>query len=84
VADFMNLKIKLIQSFENTHRGRVCVCAYIGEYLYTYEYLRVYYVSKKIVKHLQFQKLVEQANYIELVEFDFIFMKYYSLCPPNV
>jgi hypothetical protein len=62
----------------------VRVCVHIGEYLYTYDYLRVYYVSKKIVKHLQFQKLVEQANYIELVEFDFIFMKYYSLCPPNV
>jgi hypothetical protein len=29
VTDFMNLKIKLTQSFRSVHRGRVCVCVFI-------------------------------------------------------
>jgi hypothetical protein len=37
VTDFMNLKIKLVQSFECVHRSRVCVnrnkCSYIYKYL---------------------------------------------------
>jgi hypothetical protein len=30
LTDFMNLKIKLAQSFRCTHRGRVCVRVFIG------------------------------------------------------
>jgi hypothetical protein len=30
VIDFVNLKIKPAQSFEDTHRGRVCVRVFIG------------------------------------------------------
>jgi hypothetical protein len=30
VTDFVNLKIKLIQSFGDAHRGRMCVYVYIG------------------------------------------------------
>jgi hypothetical protein len=30
VIDFMNLKIKPAQSFRCAHRGRVCVCMFIG------------------------------------------------------
>jgi hypothetical protein len=30
VTDFMNLKIKLAQSFRGDHRGRVCVRVFIG------------------------------------------------------
>jgi hypothetical protein len=30
VTDFMNLKIKPAQSFGGAHRGRVCVCMFIG------------------------------------------------------
>jgi hypothetical protein len=30
VTDFMNLKIKLTQSFGGAHRGRVCVRVFIG------------------------------------------------------
>jgi hypothetical protein len=30
LTDFMNLKIKLIQSFGGAHRGRVCVQVFIG------------------------------------------------------
>jgi hypothetical protein len=30
VIDFVNLKIKPVQSFRGTHRGRVCVRVFIG------------------------------------------------------
>jgi hypothetical protein len=30
VTDFMNLKINPAQSFGGAHRGRVCVCMFIG------------------------------------------------------
>jgi hypothetical protein len=30
VTDFMNLKIKLTQSFRGAHRGRMCVRVFIG------------------------------------------------------
>jgi hypothetical protein len=49
VTDFVNLKIKPIQSFECAVE-----CAYVYSYeeyiyiyIYIYEYLRLYYVSKK-------------------------------------
>jgi hypothetical protein len=47
ITNFMNLKIKSTQSFGCVYRGRVCVCAHIGEYTYVYKYLRLYYVSQK-------------------------------------
>jgi hypothetical protein len=40
-------KIKSAQSFRCAHKSRVYVCVHRGEYLYMYEYLRLYYVSKK-------------------------------------
>jgi hypothetical protein len=30
VTDFVNLKIKPAQSFRGAHKGRVCVCVFIG------------------------------------------------------
>jgi hypothetical protein len=48
VIDFVNLKIKLTQSFGGAHRGRVCVCVDMGEYSYVYKYLCLYCVFKKI------------------------------------
>jgi hypothetical protein len=30
VTDFVNLKIKLVQSFGGAHRGRMCVRVFIG------------------------------------------------------
>jgi hypothetical protein len=49
--NFMNLKIKLAQSFECTHNDRVCIGVFIRVsahiYIYIYEYLRLYYVSHK-------------------------------------
>jgi hypothetical protein len=30
VTDFVNLKIKPVQSFRCAHKGRVCVCVFIG------------------------------------------------------
>jgi hypothetical protein len=47
VIDFVNLKIKLTQSFGGAHRGRVCVCVDMGEYSYVYKYLCLYCVLKK-------------------------------------
>jgi hypothetical protein len=47
VTDFVNLKIKSVQSFRNTHRNKVCMYIHIVKYSYVYEYLRLYRVSKK-------------------------------------
>jgi hypothetical protein len=48
MTDFVNLKIKPTQSFGCANRSRICVRVFIGgEYLYVYEYLRLYCVSKK-------------------------------------
>jgi hypothetical protein len=49
VTDFVNLKIKPAQSFEGAHSGRICVRVHRGECSYVYEYLRLYYVSKKTI-----------------------------------
>jgi hypothetical protein len=35
VIDFVNLKIKLAQSFECAHKSRVCVCVFIGVSVHT-------------------------------------------------
>jgi hypothetical protein len=48
VTEFVNLKIKPVQSYEGAHRDRVCVCVYRAECSYVYEYLRLYCVSKKM------------------------------------
>jgi hypothetical protein len=47
MTDFMNLKIKLAQSFRGIHRNRIYVCIYKCECLYIYKYLYLYCVSKK-------------------------------------
>jgi hypothetical protein len=39
VIDFMNLKIKSTQSFRCAHRGRVCVCVFIGVSARTYMHI---------------------------------------------
>jgi hypothetical protein len=36
VTDFVNLKIKPTQSFRGAHRGRICVCVFIGVSAHTY------------------------------------------------
>jgi hypothetical protein len=50
MIDFINLKIKQAQSFKGTHKNRMCVCVYMDECSYVYEYLRLYCVSKKILR----------------------------------
>jgi hypothetical protein len=47
VTDFMNLKIKLTQSF----KGVVCIYVYIVDYLYVYKYIYLYCVSKKTLPY---------------------------------
>jgi hypothetical protein len=48
MTDFVNLKIKSVQSFECAYRNIMCVRVFIGgECSYVYEYLRLYFVSKK-------------------------------------
>jgi hypothetical protein len=42
MTDFVNFKIKLTQFFKCAHRSRVCTCVYRGEFIYIYEYLRLY------------------------------------------
>jgi hypothetical protein len=53
VTDFVNFKIKLTQSFKCTHRGRVCIRVFIGvsSYIYIYEYLCLYCISKKTLNN---------------------------------
>jgi hypothetical protein len=41
VNDFVNLKIKPVQSFRDNHKGSVCECVYRGECSYVYDYLRL-------------------------------------------
>jgi hypothetical protein len=45
VTDFMNLKIKSDQSFENAHRGRVCVRVFVR--MNDHIYICLYYILKK-------------------------------------
>jgi hypothetical protein len=45
VTGFMNLKIKLAQSFKSAHRDSACVCVHRGECSYVDEYLCLYCVS---------------------------------------
>jgi hypothetical protein len=47
VIDFINLKIKLVQSFIVTRRCRVFIHIYIGECSYIYKYLCFYCIFKK-------------------------------------
>jgi hypothetical protein len=47
VTDFINLKIKSVQSFGVAHTGRVYIYIYTGECSYVYEYLHLYCVFKK-------------------------------------
>jgi hypothetical protein len=47
VTDFMNLKIKLAQSFGGAHRDRVCVCVLIGVSASTCMSIYVYTVFLK-------------------------------------
>jgi hypothetical protein len=45
MIDFINLKIKLIQSFRCCHKNRVCMYFFIeiSAHIYIYEYLYLYY-----------------------------------------
>jgi hypothetical protein len=45
MTDFVNLKIKSVQSFRGDYKGRVCVCVNRDECSYMYDYLHLYCVS---------------------------------------
>jgi hypothetical protein len=67
VIDFVNLKIKPIQSFRYAHKDRVCVCVYKDECSYVYEYLYLYCVSKKTILQLlgyqgQYENISEKVQ----------------------
>jgi hypothetical protein len=47
VTDFVNLKIKLVQSFGDVHRGRMCVHVFIGVSDHTCMNIYVYTVFLK-------------------------------------
>jgi hypothetical protein len=50
MTDFVNLKIKLTQSFGGAHRGRVCVRVFIGVSAHMCMSIRVCIVSQKKVR----------------------------------
>jgi hypothetical protein len=41
MTDFVNPKIKSVQSFRVAHRGRIYVCVHKDECSYVYKYLRL-------------------------------------------
>jgi hypothetical protein len=47
VTDFVNLNIKLTQSFEGVHRGKVCVRMFIGVGAHTCMSICIYTVFLK-------------------------------------
>jgi hypothetical protein len=49
LTDFMNFKIKSAQSFEDAHRGRVCVHVFVrmNDHIYIYICVCLYYILKK-------------------------------------
>jgi hypothetical protein len=47
VIDFVNLKIKPIQSFRYTHKDRVCACVFIKISVHTYMSTYIYTVFLK-------------------------------------
>jgi hypothetical protein len=49
MTDFMNLKIKLAQSFKSAHRDIMYMHRFIEMSAHTCKYLYLYYISKKIV-----------------------------------
>jgi hypothetical protein len=48
LTDFMNFKIKSAQSFEDAHRGRVCVHVFVrmNDHIYIYMCVFVLYFKK--------------------------------------
>jgi hypothetical protein len=69
MTDFVNLKIKMAQSFGGAHRGRMCVCVYRGEYSYVYEYLHLYCVSQK--KEIRNENGLSVPLSLNLFQFNF-------------
>jgi hypothetical protein len=47
VTDFVNLNIKLTQSFKVVYMGRVCVRVFVGVSAHTYMSIRIYIVFLK-------------------------------------
>jgi hypothetical protein len=41
MIDFMNLKIKSVQSFENAHKDRMHMCVHKDKYSYIYKHLYI-------------------------------------------
>jgi hypothetical protein len=48
MTEFMNLKIKLAQSFKSAHRDMMYMYRFIEINAHIYKYLYLYYVSKKL------------------------------------
>jgi hypothetical protein len=53
MTDFINLKIKLIQSFTGDHRSRVCMRVLIG--VNTHSYMNIYVYTIFLKKHTEEQ-----------------------------
>jgi hypothetical protein len=49
MTDFMNLKIKLTQSFKDAHRDRVCVRMFIGVSTHTCISIYVFQKNKGVI-----------------------------------
>jgi hypothetical protein len=56
VTDFMNFKIKPTQSFRGAHRGKVCMCVFIGVSAHTCMSICIYTVFLKKVSFINSQK----------------------------
>jgi hypothetical protein len=62
MIDFVNLKIKSVQSFRDAHRGRMYVCVHKGERLYVKEYLCLYCIFFKKKANRSFKSIRRLYN----------------------
>jgi hypothetical protein len=74
VTDFVNLKIKPAQSFGGAHRGRVCVCVFIGVSARTCMSIYVYTVFlKKRIYFFHFEiDVIRTRNFYCNFELNFL------------
>jgi hypothetical protein len=54
VTDFVNLKIKLAQSFRCAHKNKICICIFIWVSVHTYmnSYVYTVFLKKKVLSSL--------------------------------
>jgi hypothetical protein len=63
VTNFMNLKIKSVQSFRGAHRDRVCVRVFIG--VSTHTCMSIYVYTMFLKKYMKIEKVARSHISLE-------------------